>query len=116
MKLSLFIPALIITLDCRISESFKYLKKCKLSESKELVALYILSLALPFVWLLLKISYFPETTLQHTLRVGISIIHQVLSLIIAVMAVRFVGSLDLVYDSGIKYTNSEDLIEIPEED
>jgi hypothetical protein len=116
IKLSLFIAAIIIVLDCRVFESFNFLKKFKLSESKELVVLYFLSMALLFVWVLLKIPYNPETILQYSLRIGVNVIHHVLSLIIAVMAVRFVGSLNLVYDKSMKDSNSEDSIETLKED
>jgi hypothetical protein len=108
IKLSLFIPAIIIVLDCRVSDTLDFLNKCRLSDSKELVVLYFVSIALLFVWVLLKISYFPETILQHILKTGTNIIHQVIGLIIAVTAVRFVGSLNLVYDRDTKDLNSED--------
>ncbi len=39
IKVALFIPALILVLDCGVFESFKFLRKCKLLDSRELVAL-----------------------------------------------------------------------------
>jgi len=112
IKIMLFIPSLIIVLDCRVFKSFDFLKKCKLSESKELVVLYFISIALPFVWVLLKIPYKPETISQYILRIGNDIIQQVIWFIIAVTAVRFVSSLDLGCDGGMKDLSSEDVCKL----
>jgi hypothetical protein len=116
IKVILFIPALIIVLDCRIFESLKFLRECKLSESKELVALYLLSMVMLFPRIFLKIPNMPEKILQYTLRIGIDVIQQVIWFIIAVSAVRFVSSLNLVYDSDMKDSNSEDLLKNHTED
>lgn len=116
MKLSLLMPALIIVLDCRVSDTLDLLKECKLSESKELVLLYFIGIGLPFVLVLLKIPYKPETISQYILRIGNGIILQIIWLIAAVSAVRFVGSLNLVYDNSRKDLDSEDLVEDKTED
>lgn len=116
IKLFLLMPAIIIVLDCRVSDTLDFLKKCRLSDSKELVVLYFISIVLPFVWVLLKIPYKPETTSQYILRIGNHIIQQFIWFIIAVTAVRFVGSLNLVYDRDMKDSNSGDLFETPRED
>jgi len=100
MKFILLIPAIILVLDCRIFESFKFLKRCRLSDSRELVALFCLQLALPFLWILLGKSYSPETGLQHILGGVSMIVGSFFRLIVSVAAVVFVGSLDLVYDGG----------------
>ena len=44
IKILLFVPALIIVLDCRVANSFKLLSKFKLFQSKELVALFCFSI------------------------------------------------------------------------
>ena len=98
IKVVLFIPALILVLDCGVFESFKFLRKCKLLDSRELVALFCLRMVLPFLWVFLRILYNPETTSQYILRIVPAVIGYVLGLIIAVTAVRFVASLNLVYD------------------
>ncbi|MHC4586577.1 MAG: hypothetical protein ACYS3N_18760, partial [Planctomycetota bacterium] len=49
IKVSLFIPALIVVLDCRVINSFKLLSKFKLFKSKELVALFCLCTVMPLL-------------------------------------------------------------------
>jgi hypothetical protein len=109
IKVVLFIPALILVLDCGIFESFKFLRKCKLLDSRELVALFCFKMVLPFLWVFLQISYNPATTSQYILRSVPSIIGQFIGLMIAVMAVRFVASLHLVYDNTPSSLDFEDL-------
>ncbi len=109
IKVVLFIPALILVLDCGIFESFKFLRKCKLLDSRELVTLFCLRTVLPFLWVFLQIPYNPETASQYILRSVPIVIGYVLWLIIAVTAVRFVGSLDLVYDNKPVSLDFEDL-------
>jgi hypothetical protein len=111
IKVVLFIPALILVLDCGVFESFKFLRKCKLLDSRELVALFCLQMVLPFLWIFLRIPYNPETTSQYILRSVPTVIGYVLWLIIAVTAVRFVGSLDLARDRAPRSPDSEDLSE-----
>jgi len=108
IKVVLFIPALIIVLDCGVFESFKFLRKCKLLDSRELVALFCLGMVLPFLWFFLRITYNPETTSQYILRSATAAISYVLWLIIAVMAIRFVASLNLVYDNQPSSLDFED--------
>ena len=111
IKLVLFVPALIFVLDCRVFESFNFLRKCRLLDSRELIALFCLRMVLPFLWLFLQIPYDAETTSQHILRSVPEVIGYVLWLIIAVTAVRFVGSLDLTCDGAPSSPYSEDLSE-----
>jgi hypothetical protein len=100
IKPVLFVPALIFVLDCRVFESLKSLRKCRLFDSRELVALFCLRMALPFCWAFLQISYGAGTTSQYILRGVTASISYFVWLVIAVTAVRFVGSLDLVYDNS----------------
>ncbi len=116
MKVSLFIPALILVLDCRVVNSFKLLSKFELFKSKELVALFCLSTVIHLLWLLLKIPENPETISQYIIKIGTIVTGQVLGLTVTVTAVRFVSSLDLGYDGRITDSNSEDLFEYPTED
>jgi hypothetical protein len=116
IKVSLFIPALIVVLDCRVINSFKLLSKFKLFKSKELVALFCLCTVMPLLWLLLKIPENPETISQYIITIVTIVTGQVLGLTVAVTAVRFVGSLDLGYDGRITDSNSEDLLKYPRED
>lgn len=116
IKIYLFIPALIVVLDCQVVNSFKLLSKFKLFKSKELVALFCLSTVIHLLWLLLKIPENPETISQYVIKIGTIVTGQVLGLIVTVTAVRFVSSLDLGYDSRITDSNSEDLQKYPTED
>ncbi|MHC4533376.1 MAG: hypothetical protein ACYS6K_05435 [Planctomycetota bacterium] len=116
IKVYLFIPALIIVLDCRIINSFKLLSTFKLFKSKELVALFCLSTMIYLLWLLLKIPENPETIWQYIIKISTIATGQVLGLIVTVTAVRFVSFLDLGYDSRITTSNSEDLFEYPTEE
>ena len=112
IKVVLFIPALILVLDCGVFESFSFLRKCKLSNSRELVALFCLQMVLPFLWIFLRIPYYnPETTSQYILRTVPTVIGYVLWLTIAVTAVRFVASLDLVYGNPSRPLDSEGRLE-----
>jgi hypothetical protein len=110
IKISLFVQALIIVLDCGISKSFASLRECRLSEAKELVVLFCLSAALPLAWAYLRVPVNPETISQYILRIVTNVLRQVFELAVAVTAVRFVGSLDLVYDSGMTDSDSENII------
>lgn len=116
IKVVLFIPALILVLDCRLFESFKLLRKCELLRSRELVALFCLRMALPFLWVFLRIPYNPETSSQYILRSGLTVISYILWLIIGITAVRFVSSLDIAYDISEKDLNSEGLLRPSTED
>jgi hypothetical protein len=108
IKLVLFIPALIIVLDCGVFESFKFLRKCKLLDARELVALFCLRMVLPFLWIFLQIPYNPATSSQYILRIVSSIIGQFIGLIISVVAVRFVASLHLEYDNQPSFLDFKD--------
>jgi len=108
IKVLLFIPALILVLDCGVLESFKFLRKCRLLDSKELVTLFCLRMALLFLWIFLQIPYIPATSSQYILKSVPTVIGYVLWLTIAVTAVRFVASLDLMYDSSWSSSNSGD--------
>jgi hypothetical protein len=107
VKPVLFVPALIFVLDCRVFESLRFLRKCRLLDSRELIALFCLRMVLPFLWALLQISYDAGTTSQYILRSVTTSISYFVWLIIAVSAVGFVGSLDLAYDNSQSCLNSE---------
>lgn len=107
IKPLLFIPALIIVLDCRVFESFKFFKQFKLSDAKELVTLFCVQAASTLLWIFLPKLGEAKTILQYTLGIIPSIIPHFIGLIVAVMAVRFVASLDLVYDEQINPSDSQ---------
>ena len=115
IKFILLLPALVIVLDCRVFESFKFLKKCRLRDARELIVLFCFKMAFPYLWMF-SLKLYGTTTPQFIFRIVTSIITCFIGLIIAAMAVRFVGSLNLGYDGNTKDLNSEDLLRPPTED
>ncbi len=121
IKLIVLIPALIIVLDCRVFDSFKFLRRYKLSNAKELIFLYCGNIAIGLFRSILSRYFWGTscgttccnitTTPQYILTTVFSIITYFISLIIAVMAVRFVASHDLPYDDYGASLNSESLQE-----
>ena len=102
--LLLMLP-LMVVLDCPVFASFKLLRQCKLLDAKELVMLFLISTAL----MLLR-GFFPSvksasTISEWLLIIAWHIVHGFLNLVIAVLAVRFAASLDLVHQ---KKRSSED--------
>jgi len=116
IKLYLFIPALIIVLDCGAFESFKFLRQCKLLEAKELLAVYCAKIAISFVWLFLPTSGELPLAPHIILILSYYLTWNILTLMIFLMAIRFVSSLNLVYDSTLKDLNSENLLKPPIEE
>lgn len=108
IKPFLLIPAIIIVLNCGISESWRSLKYCKLLEAKELVLLFCLQITLPFLWAFVR-------TLDTSLAISLlalgasSVVTYLLFLIVRVIAIRFVASHDLVCDDDSDYPHSRDL-------
>jgi hypothetical protein len=116
MKFILLLPALVIVLDCRVFESFKFLKKCRLRDAGELIALFCFQMVFPYLWMFLRTLYGAATTPPLTFRIVSSITTCFIGLMIAVMAVRFVASLDLTYDGGQSSLNLGNLVEPSTED
>ena len=109
IKPLLLMPALIIVLNCRVLKSWKLLKHCKLMDAKELVVLFCFQMMLPFLWIFLGIPYGAKAISQYILAIGPTIITYFTHLMVAVMAVRFVASLNLEYDSQPVSLDFEDL-------
>jgi hypothetical protein len=107
MKLILLIPALVIVLDCRAFESFKFLKSCRLRNAKGLIVLFCFKMAFPYLWMFLQRLH-GATTQWLIFRIVTSATTCFIGLIIAVMAVRFVASLHLVYDNQPSSLDFED--------
>ncbi len=108
MKFILLIPALVIVLDCRAFESFKFLKNCRLRDARELIVLFCFKMAFPYLWMFLRRLYGATTTPEHIFSIVNSVTTCFIGLIIAVMAVRFVASLHLVYDNQPSSLGFED--------
>jgi hypothetical protein len=110
MKPILLIFPLIIVLDCSILQGFKMFSRCRLRDAKELIVLFLISTIGPtLLWKIL-----PSAVIQSgrhyivLLSAAHTIIWQFISLMIAVMAVRFVASQNVVYDNGSKPLDSQD--------
>lgn len=88
---------LIVVLDCRIYTSLKLLKKCKLMDARELVILFLISMGVSFLSTFIPDTESSTPPLEFLSIVGWSALQRFIGLMIAVMAVRFVASLDLGY-------------------
>ena len=108
MKFILLIPALVIVLDCRAFESFKFLKNCRLRDARVLIILFCLKIAFPYLRTFLQTLNDTATITQQVFSFADSVITCFIGLIIAVMAVRFVASLNLVYDNQSGSLDFED--------
>jgi len=109
IKPLLLMPALIIVLDCGVFKSWRLLKHCRFLNAKELVALFCLQITLTFLWILLRVPYDAKTISQYSLTIVPTAIVHFAYLTVAVMAVRFVASLDLLYDTPPVSPDFEDL-------
>jgi hypothetical protein len=105
IKLSLLSVPIMIVRDCRVLTSFRLLKQYRLSDSRGLVLLFFAATVLSVLWAFLPSPKSDMTILQNILKILLSITHGLVGLTTAVMAIRFVGSLDPVYDrdSGLLY-------------
>jgi hypothetical protein len=88
---------LIVVLDCRIYTSLKLLRKCKLMEARELIFLFLVSMGVSVLQAFMPDTKSSITPLELLLIVGWSALQRFIGLMIAIMAVRFVASLDLGY-------------------
>jgi len=109
IKPLLFIPALIIALDCKVFKSFKLLRRCKLSSAKELVILFFISMIVTFFWAFLPSTQDIPTISWYIPAISLSIVGNFISLIVGITAIRFVVSLNLVHDSRLAPHDFEDL-------
>ena len=93
LKPTLFIPAFVVVVNCRLFESFGYLKKCRLLNAKDLIILFVIAWGLSFVQ-----AFLPEFTLSapvyqyflHAFFAGLSVI---LTFAISLGAVLFIGGM-----------------------
>jgi hypothetical protein len=109
----LLIPALIIVLDCGLSESFRFTWRTKLLNAKPLLTVFLVQVVvLPY--LSLFFPNFPDVSPAISCSYVFSILHyivlRVLTLIVLIMAVRFVGSLGIVYNKPDKPIKSFKLV------
>lgn len=108
MKFILLMPALVIVLDCRAFESFRFLKYCRLRDARELIVLFCFKMAFPYLRIFLRTLYDTTTIPQRIFSIFNSVATCFIGLIIVVMAVRFVDSLNLVYGNKPSPLDFED--------
>ncbi|MHC4103397.1 MAG: hypothetical protein ACYSR9_00550 [Planctomycetota bacterium] len=97
-KLIILIPAIIIILDCSLSKGFGLMWKVKLLKARPLLIIYLIQIVvLPY--LLLFFPNFrgtqPAITWSYTVSILYSIMLWFLTLMVQMMAVRFVSSLGI---------------------
>ena len=106
IKPLLLVFPIVIVKDCRLLTSFKLLKQYRLLDAKGLVILFLVCTALTVNWAFLPSIESAMSITQQILRVLFIILQSFNSLIVGVMAVRFVGSLDLTYNGIPGSSNS----------
>jgi len=116
IKPLLLMPTLIIVLDCQVFQTFKFLKKIRLFDAKELLALFVITTISTFSWVILPKLNEAISAWQFALIIFFSALTHFLGLMVVVTAIRFVSSLNLEYDSITKYLNKEDLLKPQTED
>ena len=97
-KLTLLVPAIIIVTDCSLSNSFDLMWKIKLLKAKPLMVVFLIQLVvLPYLPLLLTTICGTQSAMSPAFIISKlnSVVVAVLSLMVKVMAVRFVSSLNL---------------------
>jgi len=109
IKPLLFMFPLIVVLDCRLFAGFRLLRKCKLLDASELVAVFIVSMAVSSLWIFTPNIKSAATFWGFFLVFGRSILQEFLGLMIMVMSVRFVASLGLVYNGPVASSDVGDL-------
>ncbi len=97
IKVCLFLPATIITLDCKLFRSFKYLRNCKLSDVKLLIVIYCgnLMFSTLFSFLLNTIYENSYSIISFLCRAVVSILGTLIGLVVSIMAIRYVTSLNI---------------------
>ncbi len=96
IKFVLLILPIVIVTDCRISTSFRLLRRCRLSDAEGLVVLFVASVSFTVLWAFLPSEESIGATWLRILSILLSLTQRLIGLIVAVMAVRYVGSLGLV--------------------
>lgn len=98
IKPLLLVFAIVIIRDCKLLESFKLLKHFRLFDAKGLVMLFLAFTVLTVMWAFLPPIESEMAITQIILRALLSVVQSFMGLMVVVMAVRFVGSLDLSYN------------------
>ncbi|MBW8000554.1 MAG: hypothetical protein FVQ80_00845 [Planctomycetes bacterium] len=99
MKFIVLVMPIIIVADCSVLNAFKALKRYKLLEQKQLVYLYCVQVAASYILIFLPVQSDTETFFSQVLGILHQAIIYLISLVVSVTAIRFVASVNLVYDS-----------------
>ena len=105
----LILPIIIVT-DCRISTSFELLKRCKLADAEGPVALFVASASLTVLWAFLTSADSVSSIYPHIMTILMSLTQIFVNLMVAVAAVRFVGSAGLVQGENAEGSESGSLL------
>lgn len=100
IKPLLLMPALIIVMDCQVRQSWQFMLRIKLLDAKEIVVLFCAMLAFGFFRMVVKAENSGDVESQNIFNMIPIVITQIFSLIISIMAVRFVAYCKPVYDSN----------------
>ena len=98
IKPLLLIPAIIIVVNSRVFQSFGLLGRCRLFEAKGLVGLFVIQTLFDFVEYIVREESGLSGMAMHVSLAAMLLVSHFLYLLMGVTAVRFVGSLNLVYD------------------
>jgi len=93
-KPSVFIPAFILARDTGVFESLKSLKIFNAGQVRPVFALFVVQISISFLSSFLPVSRDKNIMAYYAVTAAVSVIGQILSLMVAVGAVRFVLSLD----------------------
>jgi len=97
IKYMLFLPALIVALDCKVSESFTAIKTIRLTDAKELIIIFCIAMAIGLMLSLLPDAEDKRSVSYYIINIVSSAVSQVLAFLMAVMAVKVVNNMKLGY-------------------
>lgn len=109
IKPALLILPIVIVTDCRIWPSFELLKRFKLADAEGPVALFVASASLTVLWAFLTPADSVSSISPHIVRFLMALTQLLVDLMVAVAAVRFVGSAGLVQGENTGGSGSEGL-------
>lgn len=111
LKPLLFIPALIMGLDCGVFDSINLLKEFSFLRAKPVLVLFLLQIMFSLMGFFLGSSSDNVSMLYWIYAISLSIVKIFLELMIVITAIRFVVSLNLLYDENGGTAAAEDFIE-----
>jgi len=92
------------------------MKKCKLSDVRELIALFLVSAALASLWKTSSELKDVGKTLDYALTIVLMVLVYFIWFVIWLIATRYVGSLSLAIDNNLNFPDSENKINSSMED